>query len=47
MQLNWWKDKIGAYYLSNITTSLLTECRDELAKEDSLKTVKQHAQMQP
>lgn len=37
MQLNWWKDKIGAYYLSNITTSLLTECRDELAKEDSLK----------
>lgn len=36
-QLSWWKNKIGAYYLSNITTSLLTECRDELATEASLK----------
>jgi len=37
MQLTWWKKKIGAYYLSNITTSLLTQCRDELASEDSIK----------
>lgn len=40
MQLNWWKKQIGAYYLSNITTSLLTEYRDKLSKEDSIKPQK-------
>lgn len=37
MQLNWWKDKIGAYLLSDITPSLLAEYRDKLLKEPSPK----------
>ncbi len=37
MQLLWWKHKIGAYYLSNINTALLTQCKEELLNEPSLK----------
>lgn len=37
MQLNWWKNKIGAYLLSDITSSLLSEYRDKLQKEPSVK----------
>lgn len=40
MQLNWWKDKIGAYFLSAITPSLLSQCKDVLAKEPSSKPQK-------
>lgn len=36
-QLNWWKGKVGAYLLSDITPSLLAECRDKLLKEPSPK----------
>lgn len=31
--LNWWKSKIGAYFLSDITPVLLAEYRDKLLKE--------------
>lgn len=37
MQLNWWKNKIGAYLLSDITPSLLSKCKDTLGKEPSTK----------
>jgi len=40
MQLNWWKDKIGAYLLSDITPALLSEYRDKLQKEPSIKELK-------
>lgn len=36
-QLNWWKDKIGAYFLIDITPSILAEYRDILLKEPSPK----------
>ncbi len=35
--LSWWKNKIGAYLLSDITSSLLSQCKDELSKEPSPK----------
>lgn len=35
MHLNWWKDKIGAYLLSDITSSLLSQYKDILTKEPS------------
>ncbi|MGZ8927862.1 MAG: tyrosine-type recombinase/integrase [Methylobacter sp.] len=31
MQLEWWKEKIGAYLLSDITPALIVKFRDELA----------------
>jgi len=37
MQLYWWKDKIGAYLLSDITPSLLSQYKDLLGKEPSPK----------
>lgn len=40
MQLNWWKDKLGAYLLSDITPALLAEYRDKLKKESSIKELK-------
>lgn len=40
MQLNWWKDKIGAYLLSDITPSLLSEYKDKLSKEPSVRECK-------
>lgn len=40
MQLNWWSNEIGDYFLSSITTALLTECRDKLSKENSIKPKK-------
>lgn len=30
-QLNWWKAEIGSYALSDVTPSLIAECRDKLA----------------
>ena len=30
-QLHWWKSRIGAYTLADVTPSLLAECRDKLA----------------
>ena len=30
-QLRWWKSRIGAYTLADVTPSLLAECRDKLA----------------
>lgn len=36
-QLLWWKNKIGAYLLLDITPALLSQCKDELGKEPSLK----------
>lgn len=40
MQLNWWKDRLGAYSLSDITPALLAEYRDKLKKEPSIKELK-------
>ncbi len=40
MQLNWWKNKMGAYLLSDITPALLSEYRDKLQKEPSVKELK-------
>jgi len=37
MQLLWWKNKIGAYLLLDITPSLLSECKETLGKEPSPK----------
>lgn len=34
-QLLWWKDKIGSYILSDITSKLLSDCRNDLVKEPS------------
>ena len=33
MVLNWYKNEIGKYYLSNITTQMLVDCRNKLAKK--------------
>ncbi len=40
MQLGWWKERIGAYLLSEVTPSLLSQCKDTLSKEPSLHPVK-------
>ncbi len=37
LHLNWWKDKIGAYRLSDITPALLSKYKDLLIKEPSPK----------
>lgn len=37
MQLNWWKKEIGVYLLSDITPSLLSSCKDKLAKQPAIK----------
>jgi len=39
-QLNWWKDRIGAYFLSGITPALLAEYRDKLKAEPSVREFK-------
>ena len=40
MQLKWWSDKIGCYYLSSITPALISECKETLEKEPSVKQQK-------
>lgn len=40
MQLEWWKNKIGAYLLSEITPSLLSKYKEVLASEPSAKAKK-------
>lgn len=37
MQLKWWQKEIGAFLLSDITPSLLSQCKDKLGKEDAIK----------
>lgn len=37
MQLEWWKQHIGMYLLSNITPALLSECKEKLVTETSPK----------
>ncbi|WP_411727173.1 tyrosine-type recombinase/integrase [Methyloglobulus sp.] len=34
-QLEWWKDKIGAYLLSDISPSMIVQCRDGLASGET------------
>ncbi|WP_027160287.1 tyrosine-type recombinase/integrase [Methylobacter luteus] len=36
-QLGWWKDKIGAYVLADITPALIAQCRDELGEGITLR----------
>lgn len=38
-QLGWWKEKIGTYLLSDVTTPLIVECRDSLSESRSPATV--------
>ena len=33
MVLNWYKNEIGHYYLSTLTTEILVDCREKLAKK--------------
>lgn len=40
MQLKWWSDKIGCYYLSTVTPALITECKEALEREPSGKPKK-------
>ena len=42
MHLLWWKEKIGAYLLSEITPSLISKYKDVLSKEPSPKATKSH-----
>lgn len=42
MHLLWWKDKIGAYLLSDIKPSLLSKYKEILSKEPSPKATKSH-----
>lgn len=35
MQLSWWKEHLGSYFLADITPSILAEYRDKLQKEPS------------
>ena len=37
MQLQWWKNHIGMYLLSNVTPALLSECKEKLTTEQSAK----------
>src|SRR5690606_23884919 len=36
MQLEWWKQAIGAYSLADITSALIVEHKDRLAKDGSI-----------
>ncbi len=40
LHLNWWKSKIGKYYLSSINTPLITEYKDILSHEPSKHIIK-------
>lgn len=40
IQLNWWKKEIGSYLLSDVTPSLIAECRDKLLNEEIRKNKK-------
>ena len=40
MQLEWWKNQIGPYLLSNITPAVLSECKDKLTTETIAKPTK-------
>lgn len=40
MQLNWWKNRIGSYSLTDITPALLSEYRDVLLREPSVRIKK-------
>lgn len=40
MQLTWWKEKIGAFLLSDITSALIAQYRDILKNEPSVKELK-------
>jgi integrase len=33
IHLRWWKDKIGDYFLADVNTAMIVECRDKLKKE--------------
>ncbi len=37
MQLKWWDNQIGCYYLHMITPAILTQCKEKLEKEPSIK----------
>ena len=37
MHLDWWKNKIGCYYLNMITPALITQCKETLETEPSPK----------
>lgn len=37
MQLGWWKNEIGVCLLSDITPSLLSSCKEKLAKQPAIK----------
>lgn len=39
-QLEWWKTRLGAYTLADVTPALITECRDELLRGVTYKGTK-------
>ncbi len=41
-QLEWWKNRIGVFTLTNVSQSLLAECRDELGKTRCGSTVNRY-----
>lgn len=42
IQLNWWKGKLGKLYISNISSSAISQCKDELLKSRLNSTVNRY-----
>ncbi len=47
MHLNWWSKEIGSYLLSLITPSMLTQCKEKLETENSIKPQKGNKKRSP
>ncbi len=45
-QLSWWKKRLGAYKLSDISPAIIAQCRDELEERESNRIDKRSMQLQ-